>query len=318
MASTITEITGGSGSFAMPGTESYERVFEIYYDTPQFNATEVLADPRLPQAQEPYAQGSSAVHLSRSARQNNNRGAPHHWTVTCSYSTQVSSNQAQPQFNQDPEVQAPRISWSTNAIQVTLENDRRGKKKCNSAGDLFRPGKAHYESVRICTIRYFVRQKPAGLLSLHNCINKTAFTVDGEQVEQHCARVADVQVGEERYERGVRGRDIMVQIEIGPSMLLPNASDVKDVGATSTVQANKRLGYWIANTLDRGRQVLGPLGAGPDVLQTYYGPDGVEPAEPIHLDGKGKALPTPVKDGDEVYRYWYDYREVEFTDIRFV
>jgi hypothetical protein len=62
---------------------------------------------------------------------------------------------------------------------------------------------------------------------------------------------------------------------------------------------------------------LAPLGEGPDVLQTYYGPDGVEPAEPIHLDGKGKALPTPVEDGDEVYRYWYDYQEVEFTDIRF-
>lgn len=316
MAEVFGELTGGSGTLSITGNQSYERVFEVYYDEPIFDANIVARHPLLPAIGSSYAPWAAAQLVDISAKQDQNRGAGHHWTITCRYSTQQRDLGQNPDDqNQDPEERAPRISWSARQVQVFRERDLRGKKKCNSAGDPFIPLKPTFESIRVATVRYFVREKPAGLLGLHNCINSNKFTVDGEVVEINCCRIADITVSEYRIERGVRGRDITIQFEIGDQKTLSGASDITGVGPFAVVNTNRTVGYWVADSLDRGRREWDDNVA-PAKVKNIIGPDKNEPMEPSLLDGSGGAILPPVPDGVEVYRIWYDYPAKDFSLIR--
>ena len=205
--------------------------------------------------------------------------------------------------------------WSTNQIQVFRERDLRGKRKCNSAGELPSSMIPTYESIRVATVKYFVRTKPAGILNLVNKINSNAFTVDGEYVPVHCCRIASIQISEPRIDNGVTGRDITVQFEIGPQKTLCKAVDVRYVGFTGNIETNKVVGYWIGDMLDQGRREIKAVSPY-TILIPIVGRDGNEVTHPAQLDGQGVALEPPVKDGDEVYRYWYHYEAVDFSLIR--
>ena len=312
MASECNEIIGATGNITLQGAESYQRVFEIIYDEPVFDSAIPMLDARLPPPGSAYSSFSAAVHVGRQARQSSNRGSPNHWTVTCQYSTQQATDQQDPQ--QDPELRAPRISWATNQSQVYKERDRKGERKCNSAGDPPIPITPTYESTRVATVRYFVRQKPDGLLSLVNKINSNPFTVDGEFVAKHCCRIADIQCSEPRIERGIVGRDITIQFQIGSPKTLVKANYIDQIGSASTVEDDVVVGYWIPEMLDRGRrQIVAAPGPTLALIQDQFGN---EPSEPSLLDGKGAALTTPVAAESEVYRYWYDYEEADFSLIR--
>jgi len=312
MATQINEIVGATASYTLQGQETYERVFELIFDSPVFNAGDVISHPLLPPLLSLYSPFSFAVHDGRQARHTGGRAAPHIWTVTCQYSTRQDTNQNE---QRDPELVAPKISWTTSNQQVYRERDRRGKKKCNSAGDPFVPITPTYEAIKVATVKYFVRTKPTGLLDLVNKINSNTFTVDGEYVAKHCCRIADIQVSEPRIERGVVGRDITVQFQIGPTKTLNKAGDVIGVGFTANVEQGKTVGYWIPETLDRGRREIKSVPPY-NTLVPVVGRDGNEPVEPSLLDGQGVALEPPVSDGAEVYRYWYDYQEADFSLIR--
>jgi hypothetical protein len=312
MATQINEIVGATASYTLQGQEAYERVFELIFDSPVFNAADVVSNPLLPPLQSLYAPWSAAIHDARQARHSGGRAAPNIWTVTCRYSSQQNTNQNE---QRDPELVAPKISWSSSNQQVYRERDRRGKKKCNSAGDPFIPITPTYESIKVATVKYFVRTKPAGLLDLVNKINSNTFTVDGEYVAKNCCRIADIQVSEPRIERGVVGRDITVQFQIGPTKTLNKAGDVIGVGFTANVEQTKTVGYWIPESLDRGRREIKAISPY-NILIPVVTRDGSEPTEPSLLDGQGVALDPPVADGSEVYRYWYDYEEADFSLIR--
>jgi hypothetical protein len=312
MATQINEIVGASASVNLQGQETYDRVFELIFDDPVFNAGDVINNPLLPPLLSLYSPFSSAIHDDRQARHSGGRASPNIWTVTCRYSTRQNTNQNE---QRDPELLAPKISWATSNQQVYRERDRRGKKKCNSAGDPFIPITPTYEAIKVATVKYFVRNKPAGLLELNNKINSNTFTVDGEYVAKNCCRIADIQVSEPRIERGVTGRDITVQFQIGPTKTLTKAGDVIGVGFTANVEQGKTVGYWIPETLDRGRREIKSLPPYTNLVPVV-GKDGNEPVEPSLLDGQGVALEPPVSDGAEVYRYWYDYQEADFSLIR--
>jgi hypothetical protein len=313
MATEVNLIVGSSGNQQLPGIETYEQVYEIIYDDPVYDSAIPLSDPNLPPYQTLYASWSRAVHVARTARQSNSRAAPHVWTVTCQYSSQ--RNDSQQNMNQDPELDLPRISWTSQEVQVYRERDLNGNRKCNSAGEPFIPITPRYETVKVATVRYFVREKPIGLMELVNKINSNAFVVDGESVYKHCCRIAGIQCGEPRIERGVVGRDITVQFQVGPVKQLGKANYIDQIGAASTVETNISVGYWISESLDRGRREVIST-AGGAKLQLIQDSFGNEPSEPSLLDGKGASLTTPVAVNDEVYRYWYDYEEADFSLIR--
>jgi hypothetical protein len=312
MATQVNLIVGSSGNQQLPGTETYEQVFEIIYDDAVFDAAIPLADPSLPPYLTQYAPWSAALLTGKQARQSNNRAAPNIWTVTCQYNSQRNDNQQN--MNQDPELDLARISWSSQEVQVYRERDLEGNKKCNSAGEPFIPITPRYETIRVATVRYFVRQKPAGLMDLVNKINSNVFTVDGEAVGKHCCRIAGIQCGEPRIERGVVGRDITVQFQIGPPKVLGKANYVDQIGLSGTVQTDVTVGYWVPESLDRGRNEVNSVS--PYRLKRILDAAGNEPTEPSLLDGEGVAIQTPVAAGEEVYRYWYDYEEADFSLIR--
>lgn len=313
MVKQVNLIVGSTGSQQLPGTETYEQVYEIIYDDPVFDSAIPLNDPELPPYQTQYAPWSLAVHTGRNARQSTNRGSPHVWAVTCQFSSQ--RNDSQQNMNQDPELDLPRIAWSSQEVQVYRERDLNGNRKCNSAGEPFIPVTPRYETVKVATVRYFVRQKPAGLMELVNKINSNAFVVDGESVPRFCCRIAGIQCGEPRIERGVIGRDITVQFQIGPPKQLGKANYISQIGIAATVETNVTVGYWISESLDRGRREVKAV-APYDKLQLIQDSFGNEPSEPSLLDGAGVALVPPVPAGDEVYRYWYDYEAADFSLIR--
>lgn len=313
MVKQINLIVGSTGSQQLPGTETYEQVYEIIYDDPVFDSATPLNDPELPPYQSQYAPWSLALHTGRTARQSTNRGSPNIWTVTCQFSSQ--RNDSQQNINQDPELDLPRISWSSQEVQVYRERDLNGNRKCNSAGEPFIPVTPRYETVKVATVRYFVRQKPIGLMELVNKINSNSFVVDGEAVPQFCCRVAGIQCGEPRIERGVIGRDITVQFQIGPPKRLGKANYISQIGIAATVETNVTVGYWISESLDRGRREVKAV-APYDKLQLIQDSFGNEPSEPSMLDGAGVALVPPVAAGNEVYRYWYDYEAADFSLIR--
>lgn len=313
MVKQVNLIVGSTGNQQLPGTETYEQVYEIIYDDPVFDSAIPLSDPELPPYLTQYAPWSLAVHTGRNARQSTNRGSPHVWTVTCQFSSQ--RNDSQQNMNQDPELDLPRISWSSQEVQVYRERDLNGNRKCNSAGEPFIPVTPRYETVKVATVRYFVRQKPAGLMELVNKINSNAFVVDGESVPRFCCRIAGIQCGEPRIERGVIGRDITVQFQIGPPKQLGKANYISQIGIAATVETNVTVGYWISESLDRGRREVKAV-APYDKLQLIQDSFGNEPSEPSLLDGAGVALVPPVPAGDEVYRYWYDYEAADFSLIR--
>jgi hypothetical protein len=203
------------------------------------------------------------------------------------------------------------MSWVTNRTQRYDDRSISGSKICNSAGDPPIPGMPFIEPLKVCTIKYFVRLKPAGLMDLVGTINNSPFTVDGEYVPTGCGMVADIQVGEYRVERGVVGRDITCQLEIGPQKTLAKAKSVA-LTTTGTVETNLTVGYFKFVFVDRGRRESDGAGG----LRIIKNSDGTEPFEPSLLDGSGVALSLPVADGAEVWRYYERYESADFNLIR--
>lgn len=317
MATTVTEITGASGNLTVTGEARYTREFEIFFDDGIVpSPRQVCTLPQMPAAWSAHPDDPRSFCVAVSARQDTDRARANHWIATASYSekTPSNTNSLEDLFSgqgQDPEVRLPRVSWATNRIQVYRDRDINGHKICNSAGDPPIPGLPQYESVSICTIKYFVRIKPSGLRSLVNCVNAAPFTVDGEYVPTHCGMVADIQVGEYRVEKGVVGRDITCQIEIGPERTLAKAKYIS-LTTSGTVETSKQVGYFVTTFLDRGRRQYD----GSSGLEVITNADGNEPLEPSLLNGSGVALSAPVAAGSEVWRYYYPYTATNFNLIR--
>lgn len=320
MATQVVEVPGASLTLNVDGTEEGTRVFRLFYDGTNQNPYAVATDTLLPAAWSNHPNSQRAKCQEMSVQQDSDPARGNVWVATAKYSSKIPAGISLSDLfagqSQDPEFKLPRISWATNQQQVYRDIDLAGFRKCNSAGDPLLNAQAQFESTKILTTKYFVRQKPAGLLDLVNKINNAPFTVDGEFVPERCARVIDIQVGDPRLEKGVLGRDISAQIEIGPQRTLPKA---KYIGLTSggSVETNKQVGYWVSVALDRGkRQYDATVKSGAPGLKIITSDDGMEITEPALLDGAGVALATPVAVGSEVYRYWYDYVAADFTAIR--
>ena len=316
MATEVKEISGAGGSLNVDGEERYTREFSIIFDD-GYTATplEVMTLPEMPAAWSPHPASARSFCIGVKCSQDRDRGRFNIWTATCEYSEKIPPNVDLNDLfagqGQDPELRLPRMSWVTNQSQVYRDRDIAGSKICNSAGDPPIPGMPQYEASKICTIKYFVRLKPAGLMELVNTINSSPFTVDGEYAAERCARIADIQVGEYRVERGVTGRDITCQIEIGPPKTLAKSKYIA-LTTGGSVETNNVVGYFVPAFLDRGRRQYD----GASGLKIITNADGTEPLEPSLLNGSGVVLSMPVADGSEVWRYYYPYQSADFNLIR--
>lgn len=320
MATEVNEIFGADGDLNVDGTRRYTRVFEVHFDDTVMDPHYVMTLAQLPAAQSPHPADNGSFCVAASAKQDTSRGnAGRKWVVTYKYSERQGTS-IEDLFSgqgQDPELREVEVSWSTNQTQKYDEYDRNNKRITNSAGDAPLRPEPHFDAVALCTLNYFVRFKPANLMLLNNAINSSSFTLDGEYVDERCARIADIQVSKRQVVRGVIGRNITVQLAIGQPKTL-KANSINNVGPSGISAGNITLGYWEPAFLDRGRREYdSTLNGGAGGLATIENDDGSIPEEPALLDGKGVALSKPVAQGSEVYRFYERYKILDFTLIRF-
>lgn len=191
------------------------------------------------------------------------------WRVSLSYS----SNPGQSVINRqdDPFLEAARISWDGENFQQTAVVDKDLKPILNSAGDPYDPPLMKDFSRPVATVRKYVTQAPAWILSAHDAVNSGPFVIDGLTVAEGKAKLKRVHIGEAQYRNGVAYRELTLVLHFS-----------KD--------------GWVRKVLDSGfRRIYS--GTNRELI-TITAEDGSQqyPVAPVPLDGSGVELtdPTPT------------------------
>lgn len=318
---TIGEIVGLRGSLNADGNIQWTRTLELTLGEGEssnfFNPAYILNISGVPRAGS-RLDGTNCYLTSMEVQQDSNRSAPDRYILNLEYNSFIPPGvDLESLFSgsaPDPEFIAPEIEWDGSIKNVYSEVDSRGYRICNSAGDAPIPKEPQFLPIQNVSIRYFVRRKPPGILTLQGAVNSNQFTIDDESIPPQCALIRNVKVSKKALEKGVVGRWVSINMEIGPELILPKTSDIKFVNDSTAVNTTQqRYGHWTGNFLDKGRRQYNATVSGLVPLQDD---DTGISQEPGLLDGTGRALAKPVAVGSEVYRIYYPYRVLNFSLLR--
>lgn len=320
MSDEIAEISGGTGGLNVNGERRYTRKFRLIFDNPVYDALAVMQSQLLPPAFSPYPGDPFAFLVSMSASQDGDPGRHNMWVVTANYSESrgigdlLEQNQQSGGANGqqiDPE-QTLTISWSSREIPIYKEQDLDGNAILTSAGETPQIQQPQFDVLRVATIKYFQRFKPADLMKYVNYINSTPFTCDGEYADTECARIASITCSEWVQRRGVFGRDIVVTLEIGHPIEDVSLQDVSKIAPNAnTLDGSRTLPYFRGNFLDAGFMEYDATLAG---LRRIRMDDKSFASTPQPL-ALGVSLPRPVPSGTFVYRTYKRFPAVDFSTI---
>lgn len=283
---------------------SYSRVWTVQFDSPVSDISYVNNLPELPSFYSVYPDDPYAVLSKRSARQDDDD--PSIWHVTMTWS-RLSADQRQ--ATTDPMNRPPQVSWSTNQFERPFEYDANGNMVCNSFGNKFNPPEMIEDSRVVARVVYNLTYVPTWILEYRNKINNAPFSLEGVFVDRNCARIMSVEVSNWKNEQNTYFREVVLVIEMRDNFTVSKGSDGKLRGTSTTVSSNYQAYGWQKAILDRGFYYINGSGAAVKCLDD----NSMEPSEPMLLDGKAGKLALPTSPGDEAYRIYDGFKEVDFS-----
>lgn len=182
------------------------RVFQVETNDKADDALVVLASGSLPAVGSTHPTNSTLFCVDRDAFPKVEDTATF-WTVVCNYTNEN-------EYSENPLLQPPRFTWTTEKFQVVARKDRNGKGIVNSAGDPFDPPAMKDLNRRIVVMRRNVASVPSWLLDYEDAVNSDAFTIDGFAVGVEKAKCDKVNIGESRTRGGIEFREIVLEIHL--------------------------------------------------------------------------------------------------------
>lgn len=283
---------------------SYSRVWTVQFDAPVSDINYVNNLSELPSFYSVYSDDPYAILTKRSARQDEED--PSVWHITLTWS-RVSADQRQATTN--PIDRPPRVSWSTTQFEKPFDYDANGNMVCNSVGDRFNPPEMVEDSRVLAKVVYNLTYVPTWILDYRNKVNNAPLTIEGIFVDTNCARIMSVDVSEWKNEQNTYFREVVLALEMRDVFTVSKSSDGGTRGPSATIVPRCDVYGWQKAILDRGFQYINGSG---DVVK-ILDKNNMEPSEPLLLDGKGGKLTVPTSPGDEVYRVFDAFEEVDFS-----
>lgn len=139
--------------------------------------------------------------LCRSLSIKQDKAAPVKYNVTASYSSApLSQSEKAEQVSANPLNRPSTHKWKTNKYNKAVHKDIDGKAVMNSAGEYFDPPPENELFRWTCTVTTNVEFIPAYILEFAEGgpINTDSFTIQGIGVSERCARVVDMDIGEQQ------------------------------------------------------------------------------------------------------------------------
>mgnify|MGYP000937287965 CR=1 FL=1 len=203
------------------------------------------------------------------------------WELVCTYRNVYVEAQ---QYNPNPLLRPPQISWSSVSYEEDFIKDVTGKAVLNSAGDYFEPPAKVQRSRWQVTYAKNVPGVPPWIFGYIDAINSDNFYLDGVSVPRACAFLESVQISPVKIEDNYAFRELTL------SFLLQGYS-------------------WQPMILDQG---LYEKDANGERKRIRIGGEPV--SDPVLLDGNGKPLVDPSPSNARFLPF-KAYKELPFSSI---
>jgi hypothetical protein len=301
MAYQIFERIGTRGSAQNTGNAEYTRLFRVVFDDYMNDVTIAGSLPEIPSIFSTYPSDLFAV-VSRITPEQN-PDDPSVWDIAVDYS-RISRDPLQ--ANTDPTARPTKIRWGTHKYERPCIRDINGKFVFNSAADVFVPPEMMDDSRIVVTATSNQAYVPTYMLDITDCINATAFSIEGIPIPKGCAKVQTVEVSELQFENEIYFRTVQVVLEIRNNYVVNKVSI--GIGGTATVTSNVTVDGWQKCIQDAGYRNF--FSSKSTRMTDDYG---FPLQSPALLDGQGVKLTTPVTTGTEVYRVFDIYQTFDPT-----
>ncbi len=212
--------------------------------------------------------------------------SPQHWIFKAEFDSKpISQAQKDAQNYQNPLDRPVKIVWNTAKYNKPAVYDINGKLILNSAGEPYDPPAECDRSHWVINVTKNLGGVPAYVLGIRDAINSTGFTVQGISIDQYCAKVMSLNIGEVQTTQV--GDDIVTWVVFQYSLEIHDDN-------------------WKLQLLDQGFRQFDPN----DSTKRIHIKDDAVPAKlvtkPWPLDGSGGKLANPsttnaVKRTHEVY-----------------
>lgn len=280
------------------------RRFRVVYDTVQNDPMQLLQLPECPKVYDQHPTDRYSVCTKVAPEQH--ESSFNIWTIEATYSRQTLDYES---AKENPLDRRKVVKWDTVEYQRPLIYDVDGKIVCNSAGDPPVPAYQVEDNRVTVSMTYNAEYVPTWIMAYRNAINSAPFSVEGIPIDAKCAKIKKIAVDGWKNELGILYRPVTIAIELREQQGPMNTS----TGLGGTIQQTS------------GAYIPGFTAAIQDA--GYYGltggnhfkllENGLEPAQPLLLNGNGIKLTTPISVGDEYYRP-YDYcRALDFSVLGF-
>jgi hypothetical protein len=209
-------VAGRDAEFGRTSEETsrlkYLAVTDSRYDTEITVAAYGVANNILPTPYQDY-HPEIGGHLCRNLRLRQIDGEPLHWEIEAAFGTQPIREDER---EENPLNRPARISWRSNQYRLPVDKDLSGQATINSAGDYFIPPVERDASHWVATVRKNVAVVPSFIIDYTDAVNNSSFTIDGNVVGQYVAKIVDIDISEEKNERGYLFREFGYSIEFRP------------------------------------------------------------------------------------------------------
>lgn len=210
---------------------------------------------------------------ARRLRVENQPDSAFHWIATADYSSApLRDRDIDRQLHPDPCDRKAKRIWNTTIYQKAVDRDRFGNAILNSAGD--RPDKPPEKDAShwICRVTKNLRTLPTWILDYNDCpINDDDFEIGGIEVSEGCARLYELNIGEEQIENGFSYHVLSYTLEF-------------------------RKEGWIEPLLDQGLRILNDDGELEHITIADAHGETSKVSSPCLLDGEGGLLEDPTPD----------------------
>lgn len=199
--------------------------------------------------------------------------SPQHWVFKAEYDSQPLSQQRKEEQQYPNPLDRPfKITWNTAKYNKPAVFDTSGNLILNSAGEPYDPPAEKDASHWVANVTKNLPGVPSYVLTMENAINSTGFTIQTIPVDQYCAKVMSLNIGE--FQTTQVGEDIVTWLVFSYSIEFRNET-------------------WKLQPLDQGYRQIDPN----DSTKRIHIKDDAIPAKfvtkPWPLDGSGAKLANP-------------------------
>lgn len=232
------------------------------------------------------------------------------YLLTGNFSSAPLSQEEEDKSIRNPLDRRARIKWSKVTVPFVVEKDIDGKAVVNAAGDPFDPPIERSSRRWVATVTKNVTEVPAWILDYNDeVVNDAEFEIDGITVQEQCAKLIDLAIGEWQTENGYAFRQIMLAMEFKAA---PTGADFRDGASSDSPLPSYTPNGWTLVVLNQGLRERNSTGEDTFEIVAMTDDNGDMLTSPALLNGAGGRNNSPYPDS-AVFLCWEQFEAKDFS-----